>query len=997
MMTPRSCIGRNRPRSAGFTMVELMVGLVLLGIVVVAIGFTLFRSTNSMRQTSSHTESEQSARAAIDLLSRDIRSSGYATDLDYASSPQPAVAYVDSMEIILSQNQSPYPDTLASRRLGPQAYNPAANPKPFPLTIPSYTPPIKYRTGAELIRYTLDVNNDGVVNSGDIASTQGADAASTPNPDDYVLVRQVYGDSTNNVAGDNGGSQERIALVRKPGGAVPPLFTVYMKGSSTPWNWANGPVPASQLQDIERVQLAVTATSAKPDAQKHYASTTLRTEATTLRSVPDWGINTYVVGGYVFNDKDQTGTQTSGDVGLSGVTVRCGKYVGYTSSTGYFSIRMPNGSYTLRHTPPSGYGVFTHPDSFVVTVSGMAVTHSFADTARHGGWVTVLAYNDDEADGNPYGDAPVSGVRMTMTPGGEQVYTNASGSATLFAPTGSYSVAATIPDSMSATTTNPVTGTMTHGGTASHAIGMRFTVNGHVTGTVYRDNDDDGVRDAGESGIQNVWVGVTKDAGVTVLGYAYTDAYGNYDVAAPANDPPHTRAYSVFCVPPPGFFPTSGTSIGGLWLQENQTLSNKNFGMGTYQVITLNASRVLSLAAGDLIEKDWNGNATQHARADADLILGADDGGSDNISVWFNQYATTPVFTTNATYTRLAPQSVIAIAADTLDKNVNINRVDLVTGTRKATTGNFFVWLTQGSSGNEGYLPSNYTGALNYTTNDLGDVQAVLTADLCGGSMPDILVGTKSLTPGRGTVELWQSNDATTPTFSPLERYPAVGSVPGGVMGEVRSMVLADLDNDGLKDLIVGTSTANYSGEVMVFKNMGKTASPRFVWRDQTTLSDDAVTSVAAYDVNQDGYRDILVGTQNSTSSGHVIYLRSRGSPYTLGFDVAKTDNAPGLVMSMSMVQSSPTSPVYDLVVGWRQSESSYAGGVAIYYLGVGHLPNNGVDPSDGAIMNMVPASTTANFNYGLNTTTPPSPYLTDIAVGLKSSATTGAIVVFIR
>jgi len=44
-----------------------------------------------------------------------------------------------------------------------------------------------------------------------------------------------------------------------------------------------------------------------------------------------------------------------------------------------------------------------------------------------------------------------------------------------------------------------------------------------------------------------------------------------------------------------------------------------------------------------------------------------------------------------------------------------------------------------------------------------------------------------------------------------------------------------------------------------------------------------------------------------------------------------------------------------------------------------------------------VPALTSANFNYGLNTTTPPSPYLTDIAAGAKASATTGALIVFIR
>ena len=82
---------------------------------------------------------------------------------------------------------------------------------------------------------------------------------------------------------------------------------------------------------------------------------------------------------------------------------------------------------------------------------------------------------------------------------------------------------------------------------------------------------------------------------------------------------------------------------------------------------------------------------------------------------------------------------------------------------------------------------------------------------------------------------------------------------------------------------------------------------------------------------------------------------------------------------------------------GFRTAEPGYAGGVRIYYLDVGNLPDNGVDPSNNAITNMCPAIASANFNYGLNTTTPPSPYLTDLAVGVKSSLTTGALVVFIR
>ena len=83
----------------------------------------------------------------------------------------------------------------------------------------------RYRTGAETVRWTLDLNNDGVVDGKDQASDDGADARRTANPNDYEMVREVWGDSTNGAAGNNGGKRERVAMIKQPGGATPPLFT----------------------------------------------------------------------------------------------------------------------------------------------------------------------------------------------------------------------------------------------------------------------------------------------------------------------------------------------------------------------------------------------------------------------------------------------------------------------------------------------------------------------------------------------------------------------------------------------------------------------------------------------------------------------------------------------------------------------------------------------------------------------------------------------------
>src|SRR5262249_32307476 len=262
----------------------------------------------------------------------DLRSAGYNTDLDYTT-PQPQIAYVDSTQVLINADLLPYPQTSGSFS-PPRAYDPGGTPKPAPLNATAGQPPIKDRTGAEVIRYTLDANNDGAVTSADQTDPNGSSAAATPNPNDYALVRQVFGDSTGMLLGNNGGSSEQIALVNKPGGAVPPLFTVYLKGSSTPWNWNAGPVPASQLKDIERITVQVSAPSTKPDNKGQYAQTVLRSEVNSMRSVPNFGAAQFAVTGIVFADNpiSPNGVQDVGELGIPNAQVRLGPYSTYTNS-----------------------------------------------------------------------------------------------------------------------------------------------------------------------------------------------------------------------------------------------------------------------------------------------------------------------------------------------------------------------------------------------------------------------------------------------------------------------------------------------------------------------------------------------------------------------------------------------------------------------------------------------------------------------------------------
>jgi type II secretory pathway pseudopilin PulG len=999
-----------RPGAAGFTMVELLVTLTILSAVLVVLGTVMLSASRSRTATGNQVEAVSAARAGADIMARDLRSAGYGVDMDYATLPQPAIAYVDSTQILINANMTPYPDTAAVR-IGPHAYNPTGTPRPFPLNGTAYQPPIKYRSGAEVIQWTLDVNNDGQVNSSDVGTSgDGLDAYRTANPDDYMLLRRVYGDScgATPTSGNNGGTggqylnsslipprviptTERIALVRKPGGTVPALFTVYLRGSSTPWPWSAGPVPATRLAEIERIVMNITATSAKPDWRGKYAETQIRTEINSLRNSPNFDLTQYALSGYVYHDLNKNKAKDSGEPGLSGARVTCGALALATDATGFYRFVLPPGTYTLKHTPPMGYGVLTAPDSFNVTL-GPAATRSFADTARAGGTVNVYVFNDADKSGAKSGSENWKpGARVflqgdTLT----SVYTNGDGYAALFAPVGGYKVVMATPDSFTASTPTFYTGTMTNGGSATHTFGVYMSASGTVSGKVFVDNDRNGSWDTREPVVRDAWVGIGP-ADSPVMAYTMTDNTGSYSIEVPVNDPPHTTPYYVQCIPPSGYAAASTLVRGPLWVSDHAVISNQDFSLGTFYIIRAEAQRVLSLASGDLVEKDWGLSLTTTPRQDVDIVLGAEASGVDNVMVWFNQYDAKPLLNPVPSYSRDAAQSVLSLALDSLDTAGLRRRLDVVAGTKYTTRGNLYSWLTQNTSDNEGYLPKKETQAMK--TADLGDVTVVKTRQMYGGAGPEILAGTKSPTAGYGTLEIWANNDANPPVFSRLAQYPPGGGIPSNRLGEVTSLDWTDVDADGMPDLVVGTKKSNYTGQVMIFELM----SSGLVWRNTIDFTGDAVTAVTTLDIDADGQEDIVAGTESGLTTGRVIWLRNRHSasfPYK--FDVQSTKNAPGIIQTMTSGDLGGTTRE-DILIGWRSSSTGYGGGVQIWYTDAKNLPDSGVDPSGGTVANMVTGITLNNFDFGTYPTTPPMPYLMDFAVGVKKNAIEGELVVFVR
>jgi hypothetical protein len=942
--------------------------------------------------TSNETTATEQARAALDMMSRDLRCAGFNTDITYAT-PQPPIAYVDSMQILINADLTPYPDTSATALGVPLAYDPTGSPRPKPLIGTTWTPPIRYRTGAELIRYTLDLNNDGAVDANDLAVADGADANHTRNPNDYELCREVYGDSTAGVLHNNGGARERIAVIRKPGGSQPAMFRVYLSGSSTPWDWrTGGPIPAGRLAEITRIEITVVATAASRNFFGGYSDTRLTTTVSEIRNAPNYSGTRYNISGYVWGDADKNGAKNGTEVYVSGASVMLGGYMTQTTgTTGTYSFDVPPGSYWLTQTPPPNYGTLDNPDSFLVTV-GPNFVKNLRDTIRAGGNVTVLCYNDVDKN-HSYGgsDTPLANVVCNIQGTDVTDLTDNSGTVSFFLPVGISWINATLPDSFVASSQNPVKVTMTNGGNLTARIGMYVQDSGTITGTVFNDANGNGTKDTGENGVADAIVTVVL-ADSTEM-YVTSDGTGKYTLKLPANDPPKTYAYTLTCTPPAGFSSGSKMSLTNVWLQNYQVLSSKDFALGKFNTTKFDVNEpVRALALADVIENDWLGQNTGFRHKDLDLITGSAVGTTSRLAVWFNQYNASPLFKNNPSSTSTTGQSIYALATDTLRAGSGgITRPAIIAGMRYAAAGNWSIWYPIDAIGNSGFLPAS--AAASYLTSDNGDVTAVATLAPTAGNSPGVVVGTNSPTANQGVVELWTAASHANPAYVRSQTISYYAGFPGGPqLGAVTGVIVSDFYSGVAgTELVIATQTGYYTGQVFVFKQVAGVWT--FAWGQN--LTQDAVTSICLADIDHDGKPDIVAGTQDSHTTGKLYYWHNKGGG-TINFDTAVTKTAPGIVTALAPADFNGDGH-NDIVLGWRDSDTTFGGGVQIWYVSGSTFPSSGTDPSSGAVNKWVTDLFVTDVNWGVYPVLPSGTVAPDIVGTTQKDANHSEVFTLLR
>lgn len=966
----------------GFTALEALVSVLVLALLAL-VAVTTFQGSNRVaRQTTIQGDSQQSARLAIDVVSGDLRSAGYCLD---QLQGQQALVHGGPWDIVFNANVAPSTDNPLAPAF-PRAIDLGLNPVTVPTSGGAYTPAATFATGAETICFTLDSSGDGTISAAD----QGDDPEeNTPNPNDYVLLKAIYGAQGN---GTNGGQGEPVALLRGPNpdpdGTLPmPLFSYWLDHDNdvaTPvvlHGDTNGdgvlsqaeiasltPVPQADLPLVTRVVVTATAEDSETGGRPDYRSRTLTTSVAIRNSIRREG----VVFGVVFLDDDGDGVYDAGDEsGLPNITVRLSS--GATATTdalGTYVFEVPAGSYTVTEYDAPGY-VSTTPNAVGVTVTtGATQRVDFGDRYATGtGTILGKVYHDEDEDGLlDAEERGIENVAVTLHTGVSDT-TDTNGDYSFQVPVGTYTVVETDSTGWSSTTSNTVEVILI-------TDGQQETVNfgdipmggsGTLTGIVFLDLDENGIHGVSESGIPDVPIHLAT--GDSTL----TDGNGRFTFTVPAG------VYKVTEYDLDGYTSTTPNVIIGVHVKADSTVEVA-FGdlydsSLDFTVVTVGQTeRALSVIAADFQED---------TKGDKDIVLGTQTSmGADNLHVWHNarKNSGTPItalFSPVPTFSRAAgPPVQSMISVDTNEDGVP----DVFPGLAASVGTNLSLWITMTSGGDKGILPISPSNT--FTTNLGSSVLTVARTFWTGWGVTGVIVGTKDLT-GQGHVEVWVQSASD--SYTHLMSSDILADSRGG-LGEVKAIAAGDLTGDGYPDLVIGQDNGAHGGRITLF--VAEPLSP-WTWYESAILDPDgAVRSLALIDMmeNDGGSLDLLVGTSKGEYFGALeLWLNDGtgllGDPGQVGRLPSDWVDPEGEVLSLG-VSHLDRDVFPDVIAGVRTN--LYSGAVRVYR-GIGYLPSTGTTWSHAGSGEAV-TLTVDDFNLDARK---------DIAVGTRTAVSTGELVIY--
>jgi prepilin-type N-terminal cleavage/methylation domain-containing protein len=875
-------------RIQGFTLVEMTLGLVIIGIVLLAFAGIMNVMQKSSASTSEYASAQQNARVALDFITENLRAAG--SDVE-AYNGQPTIAHADPYQVVFNGDFDRGQTIQGEAPLG--AIEATQNPHTYPPTgTPLYSPTRSYSSGAETIAFTLDSDQDGFVTGADRGDDDEEDI---PNPHLYVLKRYVEGyenGASNNIRESN------ISLVRGPvayrdGTLPPPLFEYYYNDDNdktTPDKlWGDDspedgkieggeisslvPVPDSLLHAIRRIKVNVVSEAMRNNPEYPNNDGFVEVRMSSQVYVRNVDIReASLVFGTVWYDANGNGVKDSGEPGMPKVAVELdgsGRRT-VTDAFGNYSIPVSAGTFNVVETDPTGYTSSTANTVNITLEPGEKKTVNFGDTSTYQfGYLSGTVYEDDSEDGiKDWNEAGIPGVTITLS-NDMAVKTSDSGYYRFTVPLGTYTVTEEDLPGFASTTANAVEATLASQGDSvvTNYGDIPGPAYGTLRGWVYLDDDEDGQRDFGESGLENVSISLSSgDA-------TYTDASGYYEFQL---DP---GKYDVYELDSDGMTSSTPNLVEDVVMAVDSTVT-VNFGdmpikdVDFIEIFVGDTDRPLSVSATDVSE-DLN--------RDIDIVLGTPTSvGPGNLFLFINKWASsstplTELFDSSPTYTRSALGDVNALR--TYDFQGDLHN-DVLTGLG-STSENMQLWINE----NKGDLKNAPDVA--WTAGYQASVTSMRLADLNNDGLVDIVAGlTGGSGPNTGGFEVFMGmgNGA----YSSALRINTWGG--GSEIGSVSDLDLADMDGDGDLDVVVASNSGPYWGAIDVFQN--DYYGYKFTWRGHY-LAKAGVNEVDAVELyDKLGGTDILVGVSEAPAVGgvHVWFNHDGrfGKPDSSGFDYDK-------------------------------------------------------------------------------------------------------------
>jgi type II secretory pathway pseudopilin PulG len=578
-----------------------------------------------------------------------------------------------------------------------------------------------------------------------------------------------------------------------------------------------------------------------------------------------------MVHGKVFEDADLDATLDAGERGIQNVVVHLSTgLVDTTDADGQYAMMIPVGTYEIVEADSAGWHSTTPNEvKFTLTVDGEKRTVNFGDVREAVGRIKGIVYIDSDKDGALDTAEPgIAGVAIYLSTG-EKAITDKDGGYAFETPGGIYSVTEWDPDGYSSSTPNVVTGVIV---LPDEVVVVDF-------GDVH-----DSVLD-----FEKVDVGPTEGPLSILTVDLGEDALGDPDIVLGTDG--YSRENNVL-----------------VWHNQRagaHTALDRLFdGVPTF---TRNANSAVAALIG--------GDANDDARAD--VIMGLDGQASENLAVWVTQggagaEGTLPMFPSASLQTRIG--STVRSLAYFEWPGWKSHVVAIGTGDGNGT-GHVEVWK-HSSAGTFAYQLAHdlvYRGG-----QALGEVTGLAVADFDGDSYPDLAVGQDDGI-GGGEVTIFLADPNAAFTWRESARLPTAGAI--------RVVVARDMVEDDRRDfdVVVGTAVSSSRGGVEVWLNDGTGAFGEAdhsggVQPDVSEAVTGEVLSLAVDDVDGDVFPDVIAGSRTSPYAGELVILHGLGNPS--GSSAQWSSEAAGEVVAVATGDLNQDA-VNDVVVGARTTSSS--------------------------------------------------------------------------